>query len=577
MPDYRPRFVERRGAPALIQILSAASFIAMLTIGQLDHPGPSAAHADPSNDAGVRSEPIESLRVEVEPGQRLEVVGLGHYLDVVEFRPTQGVMINELPMEEYVAGIAEMPASWPLEALKAQAVAARTYAWYVQRLQSYEGFDICATVSCQVYRGASDDEADRWRHAVAATAGEVLTTSDGLPILARYFSTSGGRTSANEDVFPSTGAKEYLVSIDDPFDEVSPFHRWQVRFERDDFNRFATRGERLAAVVPIANIQRLGPIDDPSAMIRVEGIDGSEIEVSAADLRDFLSRVAAEELPERYPPLRADGGGRLPSTVPTARYDIRVDGDEVVIDGRGFGHGVGLGQYGARGRADQGHTYREILAAYYNGRVPSTAPDLPDRIRVGIDIATPLRFRSDGPMGLLVDGEQAEARALGSWELVSEDSGWQLIPPEGHGEALEVGPTTDLSESATDADAVVVAVEVNKPVELSLQVTQPDGTVVVDRLLGVVEGGRHRAVWRFDDGQGSLVDPGRYRIGLFGEDHLGQRDGTPIDLTVPAEHADERGWSRWPSSVATFGLLGSLAAAAVLVVTAFVVVIRRDR
>ncbi len=527
-------------------------------------PGPDLAHAE-EPDLEISG----TLRVEVGEGQRLEVDGARHYLDALEFPPDRDVLINDVTIEDYVAGVAEMPASWPLEALKAQAVAARTYAWYVQRTGRYDGFDICATVSCQVFRGAEvvdhDNNGARWQQAVDDTAGEVLVDDEGEPVLARYFSTSGGRTFANEEVFPSSGPQDHLVGIDDPYDEVSPYHRWEVRFPREDFDTLAARGERLSAAVPIAELERLGDVDDPSATIRVTGEDGTEVEVGAGDLRDFLSRMAPDSFPDRYPPLRSDGLGALPSTIPTARYDIGFEDDEVVILGRGWGHGVGLGQYGARGRADDGDDYLDILTAYYDGLQPTTTEDLPERLRVGISSEPPVTVRPDGPMRLLADGDVVEERALGTWELSPGDGGWVLTPPAGHGRDLEVGTTTQVDGLQQASDAVTVEVEVNKPVELLLEVTDDQGATVLERDLGVVDAGRHTAVWRLDDQQGSLANPGTYRIGLYGQDHAGDHDGAPTELTLPLEPADgaERGWSTSALQVAAVavGLLAILAAA----------------
>jgi stage II sporulation protein D len=110
------------------------------------------------------------------------------------------LVVSDVTMQTYVEGLGEVPFSWPMAALKAQVVAARTYAWHSIQLATFVerglGYDICDTVACQVYRGRDwvlGPGGDRWRQAVAETQGEVLTY-EGEPILARYFSTSGGHT-----------------------------------------------------------------------------------------------------------------------------------------------------------------------------------------------------------------------------------------------------------------------------------------------------------------------------------------------------------------------------------------------
>ena len=482
-------------------------------------------------DGPLRFEVVDDARLEVDRGRR--------YLDTLELRigGSGTMLINELGMDDYVAGIAEMPADWPMEALKAQAVAARTYGWYVMNANVYEGYDICATVSCQVFRGADvvtgSRSGDRWREAVDETSGQVLLDATGAPVLARYFSTSGGRTYANEEVFPSTGAHEHLVSIQDPYDEVSPYHRWTVRFSREEFDTLAARGERLSAVVPIDDVERLGDADDPRAMIRVTGASGETVEVGTGQFRDFLSRVAPDHFPGRFPPLRADGLRPLPSTVPTARYDVEVTDDEVVLHGQGWGHGVGMGQYGARARAAEGADYLDILAAYYNGLRPTETDEVPDRVRVGLSTRERLTIGADGPMRITADGEEVEASALGTWEVVREADGWRLSAPDGHLEPVEVTATTHSEGAAPVDDAVTVEAEVNKPVRLTMEVRDDDGEIVLARDLGVVDAGNHVAVWRLDDAQGSLVPSGSYRIGLIGEDHAGDRDGSAVEITLP--------------------------------------------
>ncbi len=531
MPDRPSRSRRDAGGSAAAAGLAALACAAVLAVLL-----PGAAAADEHTEWRVDG----PVRFEVAEGGRLEVDRDRRYLDTLELRPGGGggtLLINELGMDDYVAGIAEMPASWPMEALKAQAVAARTYGWYVLRTSRYPGYDICPTVACQVFRGAEvvlgSEHGDRWREAVDATAGEVLVDPDGAPVLARYYSTSGGRTYANEEVFPSTGAHDHLVSIEDPYDAVSPLHRWTVRFTREEFDTLAARGQRLSTVVPVTDAERVGEVDDPRATIRVTGADGTSVEIRAGEFRDFVSRVAPDSFPDRFPPLREDGLRPLPSTVPTARYDVEVTEDEVILHGQGWGHGVGMGQYGAKGRAEDGASYLDILAAYYNGLTPTVADDLPDRIRVGISAPAELTVGADASVQVTAGDEMIEEAALGAWTVARDGESWRLVAPDGHGQPLAVSATTVTEGLAQLTDAVTVEAEVNKPVHLALAVTDPGGATVLTRDLGVVEAGRHTVVWRLNDAEGSLVDPGRYRIGLIGEDHAGDEDGTPVEVTVP--------------------------------------------
>jgi stage II sporulation protein D len=134
-------------------------------------------------------------------------------------------VVNVVPLETYLRGVVpgEMPRDWPLEALKAQAVAARTYA--VVGLQKGRSFDLYSDWRSQMYYGASA-EAPGPTRAIAETRGEVVTYG-GEPAQVFYFSSSGGRTSSALDVFGSD--LPYLVSVEDPWDEASPHHRWEPR------------------------------------------------------------------------------------------------------------------------------------------------------------------------------------------------------------------------------------------------------------------------------------------------------------------------------------------------------------
>jgi stage II sporulation protein D len=512
-------------------------------------------------------EPItttDTVRVVPDDGVLVEVDGT-RYHGTVELR-ADGQVVNELPMERYLEGVAEMPSRWPQAALEAQAVAARTYAWWSARNASHVGYDLCATTACQVYRGAEVvlDGGERWAAAVEATAGQVLLEPDGGPILARYFSTSGGRTFANEEVFPATGSRPYLVAFDDPYDEVSPYHRWEVRFDRAVFDELLAAGERLAAAVPVAEVTRTGDIDDLGARLRVTGVDGTEVEVSPLELRDFLNLVAPSRFPDRYPSRRADGLRRLPSTVPSTRFTVEVEDDEVVLLGRGWGHGVGLGQYGAQGRAADGQDHEAILAAYYGGLTPATPAELPSRVRVGLGQRDQVRLVVHGDARLEAeDGVVLRERLIGAWTATALDGGWRLEPPAVAAGGQVIGPTREVGALLGSADAVTVEADVEVEALLTLEVAGPGDEVVLRRPLGLASPGTHAATWRLDDDRGRPVDAGRYRLTLVGEDAAGQRGGTGVEVAVDPGRRDVRpeGWLPSGSSSGTLasGLAGSLA------------------
>lgn len=535
MAERRLRW-QARVRPAIVALLGLLA--AAVATGALQ---PAAAAEDDRPDAPVVVP--GPLRIELEDGGGTIELGPSgrRYLDTIELRAQDGgtVAVNELSIEDYVAGVAEMPSRWPLEALKAQAVAARTYAWYSMGSTVFDGYDLCATVACQVFVGADrvldGSTGERWQQAVDDTAGEVLL-HDGAPILARYFSTSGGRTYANEDVFPASGPRPYLQAVEDPDDAVSPYHRWTVRFTREEWDDLLAQGETLRATVPVVAVERLGAVDDPGASVRVTGEDGTQVDVGARDLREFLSRVAPQRHPDRFPGLRDDRLRRLPSTVPSSRFEVEVTDDEVILHGQGWGHGVGLGQYGAQGRAERGETYEDILAAYYAGLEPTTSPELPERIRVGFEVPDELTVTADHPARIVADGEVVVARTFGRWTVARQDGGFRLTPPPQDTSELEVAATRT-ADGVPTGDAVVVETQVNKPVLLRLEVTEPDGGVVLQRELGVADAGSHAATWRFRDEGGSAVSPGTYQVALVAEDAAGSTGGSPVDIEVTEEAA----------------------------------------
>jgi stage II sporulation protein D len=173
---------------------------------------------------GVYTAPLE---VAPASGGVLSLGGAGSYRGRLEFRPDvfAGVnAVNAVPLEEYVAGVIarESPSSWPIEALKAQAVAARTYA--ITTSKAGAGFDQYADTRSQVYGGVAAETATS-NDAVAATRGQIVTY-EGAPVVTYFFSTSGGRTENVENTSLGTEPKPWLKSVKDPYDTVSPRHRW---------------------------------------------------------------------------------------------------------------------------------------------------------------------------------------------------------------------------------------------------------------------------------------------------------------------------------------------------------------
>jgi len=165
------------------------------------------------------------------PSDLVTVAGKGVYRDEIDYRPglSGGVTaVNRVELENYIRGVVpnESPASWPIEALKAQAVAARSYA-----LGTNSGnpvFDHYDTTASQVYGGYSSEQA-KTNRAVARTRGEVLRYN-GKVIVAYFHSTSGGHTENNENIFTGGTPLPYIRGVPDPWDKTSPYHHWRVGY-----------------------------------------------------------------------------------------------------------------------------------------------------------------------------------------------------------------------------------------------------------------------------------------------------------------------------------------------------------
>jgi stage II sporulation protein D len=304
-----------------------------------------------------------------------------------------------VPFDHYLEGIAEVPPSWPPAALEAQAIAARSYALATTGWSGREGEalddPICATTSCQVYRGIPvppDPAHRRWVRAVRRTDGLVLRDGD-RPATTVYFSTSNGRTYPNEDVFGSSPLP-YLRSVTEQDDGTSPTSHWRVRIPFDDLARFLRAQGLWPAGRAIARARTSG------ATLTVRGGDMTR-SIDASDLRDAVNTWAPCLHPGRYPPEVA--GNALPLTVPSRWLELAATEDAIVVKGRGWGHGVGMVQWGAYGKARRGWSASDILAFYYGGLRPVHHPE-PGLIHVQIASGI-LSFRiTASDAGARIDG-----------------------------------------------------------------------------------------------------------------------------------------------------------------------------
>jgi SpoIID/LytB domain protein len=267
-----------------------------------------------------------------------------------------------------------------MEALKAQVVAARSYALVHYARPTEEGaalgYNLCATPACQVYAGMAVSDGpygDRWRAAVQATTNLALLFQ-GKPAETVYFSTSNGRTYGNDKVFGSSPVP-YLRAVRDRNDAASPLSHWKAHIPLGDLTRFLRAGGHWAH-------HRIQAVRKAGGTMVLKG-SGATKKMSVDDFRSSVNFWAPCLEPNAYPEVNRDG--RLPQTIPSHWFRARTSAGGLALVGRGWGHGVGMAQWGAYGKAKRGLTYRQILADYYGGLRPEVYPE-PSTIRIGIAV-----------------------------------------------------------------------------------------------------------------------------------------------------------------------------------------------
>lgn len=256
-------------------------------------------------------------------------------------------VINEVPLESYLAGTlgAEMYSSWAPDALRAQAVASRTYVVYQIEKNRAQAFDVVADVSHQRYLGLMG-ESDSTRSAVKQTRGEIIRYA-GRPALAAFHSASGGTTASAREVWGIS--VPYLKSIVVEEEDDSPDTYWRVSVSAESLE-LALRelGQPIGQVRSVSVISR-------SHSGRVTGIEFAGTRGRAT--------VGGRELRQTI------GLGVIKSTLFEIRDRLheKQQGGSVIFMGSGSGHGVGMSQWGAQAMAEKGIGYREILQNFYPG------------------------------------------------------------------------------------------------------------------------------------------------------------------------------------------------------------------
>jgi len=312
-------------------------------------------------------------------------------IEVLRQTGSDMTVINVLPIEEYLYGVVpgEIGASSPPEALKAQAVAARTYVMNNLSKYGHLKFNICATTYSQVYKGYSVEHTAT-NKAIDDTKGEIVTY-EGEPAAVFYFSSSGGMTEDVKNVWGSDNYP-YLTSVEDPYESGESWHyNWQVSYTAQRIDEImAARGFKLGSILGIFITKRSEA--GRAIELIVKGSKDERVYTNGST-RSFLSldsqwydittdsdvSVMAQDKSLEDTQLNgkkvltASGlksistSGSLNLEGSDAKKKVPSVPTTYIFTGKGWGHGIGMSQEGAKGMANAGLTYKEILMHYFTG------------------------------------------------------------------------------------------------------------------------------------------------------------------------------------------------------------------
>lgn len=250
-------------------------------------------------------------------------------------------VVNKLNLEDYLLSVvpSEISNGWQKETLKAQSIASRSYALgYLNRRRS-KGYDLEASVEDQAYLGVSAEK-KATSLAVKETAGEVLLDKDNKPLIALYHSSGGGYTDSIENLWEINGIKASVHIQPRPdYDDNSPHFKWYRDYNLTEVNK------KLLSKVKVGEVTNIIPISRSPAQrvmwIEISGTEG-KAKIRGEDFRRCLN-------------------------LPSSKFNLSIEENHVKFAGRGYGHGLGLSQWGAKALAEKGFTYKQILAHYYPG------------------------------------------------------------------------------------------------------------------------------------------------------------------------------------------------------------------
>lgn len=333
---------------------------------------------------------ISKISVQVPSGAVINCDGKEYRGYIYLERTANGelLVINYVGTDDYVTSVLgkEMSYTWPIEALKAQAVCARNYVLSNSRAHRAYGFDACTTQHCQVYGGV-ESEHENTRRAVNETKG-VLATYEGKVVSLYFSATSGGQTADVEDVWGTPYG--YLKSVPDTYEnpEKASRYKWTFNFTRSEIEKkLENAGVNIGVLTDITmdSVSRSGRVtkmtfhgSSGTHTVKLDkcrsilGLYSQKFTISPDGLSAVITTGGQIKAP--YYALTGNGTGLVAGysaiTGDGTVKEINITGgipESYTIDGGGYGHGVGMSQWGARGMAENGFTYDRILKHYFTG------------------------------------------------------------------------------------------------------------------------------------------------------------------------------------------------------------------
>lgn len=331
-------------------------------------------------------------------GEPVSVDGKAYRGSIILKKDSNGLLtvINRVDMEDYITAVTavEMSPSWHIEALKVQAVCARTYAMRNMNKHSKYGFDLCSSVDCQAYKGVSA-ESDTTRQAAMETAGQYMTY-DGQIIEAVYSATSGGYTEDVKNVWGSN--LPYLAAAEDIYESKDAYgSTWSKTISVEKATEIMnSKGYEIGRVTDIIidSATERGVV----TQMTVKGTEGektfkrescrlsfgsvvlsqaftvtpnSETTTVQKAVYAWKNKMLADKVyvlsSEGVSQISIKGAHFLGNTASAPEPEIKLPATSFTFDGRGYGHLVGMSQNGAKGMAEAGFLYDEILKHYYKG------------------------------------------------------------------------------------------------------------------------------------------------------------------------------------------------------------------